>query len=139
MKTDTYLYIIIIQVVMFIFLMTVVSIHNRTLIKSADKRLEKANEMVLRLAGSADKLSETVSSMKELMITIEKTYTNQLEATKKNRDEFRDSYIKLLHKYEMLEARIIDDYEKEKDRAFGAIREMAKKPTISNSNTTNPA
>lgn len=126
--------ILIFQVVAFLVVFVTMCIHGYRMSKSSDKRLEKANEMVLTLAHSADKLSVSVCEMKDMMVAMQKSYEDHLKVVQDNRDDFRDSYIKLLHKYELLESRIIDNYEKESSSVYDAIRELAKKPTIHNSN-----
>lgn len=120
----------------FVIMLAIMSAYNHLLLKSADKRLSKANEMVLTLAHSADKLSESVSQMKELSICLKNNYEQRLSELEHNRDDLRDAYTKLLHKYENLNDRIINNYDKMKDESFHAMREMATKPTISNSNNT---
>lgn len=119
----------------FVVTLIVMSIFYYILIHSADKRLSKANEMVLTLAHSADRLAETISYLKDTIVYLEKQHKDHLKVVEDNRNELKDSYTKLLHKYEILEGRIIDNYEQEKNNAFEAIREMAKKPMIHNSNS----
>lgn len=128
-----------IMVCAFLATMILISIYNHQLMRGADRRLEKANEMVLALAHSADKLSESVIELKELSVHLQQSYDARIHELNNNRNDMKESYVKLLHKYEQLEGRIIDNYEKEKNSAFDAIREMAKKPTISNQNTAEHA
>lgn len=116
---------------------------NHFLLKSADKRLNRANEMVVTLAHSADNLSESVSHLKDMMVHLEGVYTSRTEMVVKNRDEFRDSYIKLLKKYEEKEKQIQEmqeDLQKQNlmyaNEIFHTIQEIAKKPTITNNPIT---
>lgn len=57
---------------MFFFLSIVIMIHvNHRLLKAADKRLSKANDMVMTLAHSADTLSQSISALKDLNVEMQ--------------------------------------------------------------------
>ncbi len=118
--------------VTFIIIVMVMFLQNHYLLKAADKRLRMANQMVLKMAESADKLASSVSEMKDMMIHLEQVYTSRNDNLVKNRDEFKDAYVKLLERYKDLEKRLIDNYESNKDAIFATIRELAQKPTITN-------
>lgn len=116
---------------------------NHFLLKSADKRLNKANEMVVTLAHSADNLSESVSHLKDMMVHLEQVYTARTDMVIKNRDEFKDAYTKLLNRYEEKEKQIQEmqeDLQKQNlmyaNEIFRTIQEIAKKPTITNNPIT---
>lgn len=98
------------------------------LMTSADKRLAMANEMVLKLAGSADKLSESLIHLKEMMVHLEEAYTSRNDMLVKNRDEYRQAYEALLKRYNELTA----DKDKLADDMFNTLRELAGRPTITN-------
>ena len=112
---------------------------NHFLLKSADKRLNKANEMVITLAHSADQLSSSISELKDMMVHLETVYTSRNDMLIKNRDDFKDSYIKLLKKYEIQEQEIkeLQKLSQQQNLRFAdeilhTIQEIARKPTITN-------
>lgn len=106
---------------------------NTELMKSADKRLDKANEMVLKMAHSADMLATTVSELKDMMVHLETVYTSRTDMVIKNRDEFKESYTKLLHRYEELGHK----YENMMKESYNTVKELARRPTMTNNNTNN--
>lgn len=118
--------------VAFLCAIIVLCAHGYMLLRSADKRLRMANEMVLKLAASADTLSQSVADMKDMMVHLEQVYTSRNDALVKNRDEFREAYTKLLHKYERLEDKYLARYEQMDADMWNTIQEMARKPTIEN-------
>lgn len=112
---------------------------NHFLLKSADKRLNKANEMVVTLAHSADNLAESVSHLKDMMVHLENVYTQRTDMVIKNRDEFKDAYQALLKNYKEKEEQIRDMQERQTqqnikyaEEVFRTIQEMARKTTITN-------
>ena len=116
---------------------------NHFLLKSADKRLNKANEMVITLAHSADQLSASISELKDMMVHLESVYTSRNDMLVKNRDEFKDAYTKLLARYEEKEQQIKEMQVKQQeqnikyvDEVFRTIQEMARKTTITNNPIT---
>lgn len=96
---------------------------NNTLLAHADERLDRANEMVLTLAHSADKLSVSTHDLKSFAIRLKEDFVSEKEELIKSREDFRDAYLKLLSKYELLDA----DYK-------SMLKHLADKPTISNNN-----
>lgn len=108
-------------------------------LKAADKRLEKANEMVLTLAHSADALASSISELKDMMIHLEQAYTKENAVIVQSRVEYREAYKKLLNRYEELQ-RSYDSiqqdtmmkYAKYSEDMFNTVKEMARKPTINN-------
>lgn len=103
---------------------------NRTLIESADHRLDKANEMVLTLAHSADSLAASIQHLKDMMVHLEEVYTTRNNSLTKNRDEIMTAYTKLLRRYEELQ----DKHDLLNQEMFGTLQELARRPTM---NTTN--
>lgn len=133
------------QVGLFIFILTITSFHNHALIKSADKRLEKANEMVNTLARSCDSLAKVNVEIKDLALSVKKDYIRQLEEMRKihdmeikelatNRDDYKQAYTALLERYNELDKALIDGYKKIQESHFRTIHDMAVKPTINNNN-----
>lgn len=105
---------------------------NSRFIYDADQRLKKANEMVIVLAHSADTLSSSVSEMKDMMIHLEKIYTERNNMLVKNRDEFKEAYEKLLHTYMSLQHK----YEEMMSDSYNTLKEIARRPTFANNNNT---
>lgn len=104
---------------------------NSKFIYDADQRLKKANEMVIILAYSADTLSSSVSEMKDMMIHLEKIYTERNNMLVKNRDEYKEAYGKLLHTYMNLQHK----YEEMMNDSYDTLKEIARRPTFANNNT----
>lgn len=126
--------ILLMNVVMFSIILAAMTYTNHQVLKSSDKRLESAHDMVKKLAHSADQLAASMSELKDLHIQTKKDFDKELAEKDNMITKWESSYTKLLHKYESLEERIINNYEKMKDESFHALKEMAKKPTIHNSN-----
>lgn len=118
----------------FFFLLCVaLMIHvNHNLMKSADTRLSKANEMVLTLAHSADKLAESISVHKELLVQLQEDYNEKVRSIEVNRDDFRNAYTKLLAKYQLNEEKR-DSLNKQ---YIDTLRSLAERPTITNTHNT---
>lgn len=106
---------------------------NNTLLTNADHRLDRANEMVLTLAHSADELSKSVSELKDMMVHLEDEFNSRNAFLIKNRDEFRDAYTKLLRVYEEQQHK----YESVMQESYNTLKELAKRPTINNNNNLN--
>lgn len=103
---------------------------NNTLLIHADERLDRANQMVLTLAHSADLLAGSVSELKEMMVHLEQVYVSRNEQILKNRDEYKAAYDKLLIQFEDQRARL----RTLADEDHRALKELARRPTM---NTTN--
>lgn len=104
---------------------------NNTLLEHADHRLDKANEMVLTLAHSADQLSVSISHLKEMMVHLEQVYTSRNDMLVKNRDEYRSAYNALLSEYKEKDAKL----EALRNDAMGTLQELAHRPTNSINNS----
>lgn len=96
---------------------------NNTLLAHADERLDRANEMVLTLAHSADKLSVSTHDLKDFAVRLKDDSMAEKAELIKTREDFRESYIKLLRQYELLDA----DYK-------SMLKHLADKSTITNNN-----
>lgn len=94
---------------------------NSDIMKGADERLDRANKMVLELSEVVRSLSKAFEVNNRVVQHLEKTYTSRIDQAVEAKDQFHDAYVKLLHKYEELEK----DY-------FDTLKEMARRPTISN-------
>lgn len=129
MRTEFYILII----AMFIAVLVSMLYCNYRLMKSADKRLSKANEMVLTLAHSADMLSQSVCVMKDIMTELRKEETDKYKQIEQNRDDFREAYTKLLQTYK------VEQQEKKElyNQYISSLRELANRPTIQNTHNTN--
>lgn len=124
---------------LFVVALGIMMWYNHLLLKSADKRLKMANEMVLKLASSADKLAESVKDLKGMCVHLEQVYTARNQTLSKNRDEIMDAYKKLLVRHEELQTRFDDlqlsireKYNTMSDELFHTMQEIARKPTITN-------
>lgn len=89
---------------------------NSLLIKSADSRLDRANEMVLLLAKS-------VSALKDICDDLEKKYTGHIEKVCINRDLMIKENIEMRKELSDL-----------RHDMFETLKDLARKPSISNSN-----
>lgn len=107
-----------------------ISKQNSEFLQSADHRLDKANEMVLTLAHSADSLASSIQHLKDMMVHLEEIYTQRNTALSKNRDEIMSAYTKLLKRYEELQ----DKHDQLNKDMFGTLQELARRPTIANNN-----
>lgn len=87
---------------------------NEHLVESSDARMDI-------FAQTMEKLSNSIYSCSKMVQHLEKTYTAHIQQALDSRDSFKDAYVKLLHKYEKLE----DDY-------FNTLKELARRPTITN-------
>ena len=94
--------------------------------RHADKRLESVHKMVDRMAGSADKLAESICRMKE------EEDNSRIKQLIKNRDDFREAYNKLLQTYK------VDRTKKEElyNSYITALKDLASRPTINNTHST---
>lgn len=128
-----------IAIMLFVVSLSVMMWYNYQLIRSADRRLRMANEMVLKLASSADTLAQSVSEMKSMMVHLESVYTARNNVLSQHHDELLDSYKKLLARYEELQVKHdnlqqkqLQKYEQITDDMTRTVQEMARKPTIHN-------
>lgn len=106
---------------------------NNTLLRHADERLNRANEMVLSLAHSADKLSVSVSDLKDMAVKLQDDYTYRNEQTIKNRDDLDKAYHSLLVRYNEQQKRLQSIADEDRHR----LAELAGRPTVSNTNNNN--
>ncbi len=110
----------------FFLLSVLLMIHvNSRLMRHADKRLESAHKMVDRMAGSADKLAESICRMKE-------EDNSRIKQLIKNRDDFREAYSKLLQTYKVKRTKKEELY----NSYITALKDLASRPTINNTHST---
>lgn len=124
---------------MFVVVIFFMVLYAHLLLSGADKRLAMANEMVLKLAQSADCLASSVVEIKDMMVHLEKVYTSRNDMLVKNRDEFREAYLKLLNSYEVLQGKyetlqqdMSSRYGSMAEDLFRTVQDLAQKPTIQN-------
>lgn len=122
---------VIIGFILLVALFIMVIIQNNTLLRHADHRLDKANEMVLKLAHSADTLSNSVSQLKDMLVHIEQLSNTTTTCVAQNRDEYKEAYAKLLTRYTALQ----DKFESELKEHKALVHEMARRPFLTNTNT----
>ena len=101
---------------------------NNKILIQADKRLDRANEMVLTLTHSADLLSESVREMKDLSYNLTQSYEAERKVLTDNRDEYREAYGKLLKQFEAQREHL----RQLADEDHRALKELASRPTINN-------
>lgn len=125
-----------IHIPIFLCLLAVIAVlliwQNHAFLRSADKRLSKANDMVLTLAHSADNLAESIQHLKDMMVHLEQVYTSRNDAVIKSRDEITGAYKALLHRYTDLETK----YENVMKDAHATLAEIARRPTTTNNNNS---
>lgn len=124
---------VIIGFILLVALFIMVVIQNNMLLRHADHRLDKANEMVLKLAHSADTLASSVSELKDMLVHIEQLSNTTISCITRNRDEYKEAYANLLTRYKSLE----EDYVSELKAYKGTVHELAKRPTTTNTNNNN--
>ena len=116
----------------FFLLSVLLTIHvNSRLMRHADKRLESVHKMVDRMAGSADKLAESIRRMKDIISEMEKD-NSRIKQLIKNRDDFRDAYNKLLQTYKVERTKKEELY----NSYITALKDLASRPTINNTHST---
>ena len=116
----------------FFLLSVLLMIHvNSRLMRHADKRLESVHKMVDRMAGSADKLAESICRMKDIISEMEED-NSRIKQLIKNRDDFRDAYDKLLHTYKVERTKKEELY----NSYITALKDLASRPTINNTHST---
>ena len=121
---------------LFFLICVAIMVHvNHQLMKGADKRLKNANDIVMKLSESCDKLAETNVHLQRHITSLEALYDDKLKESTRSREEMRDAYVKLLHKYELLEEKIISGYERMHSENFTTVQGLANRPSITNSNT----
>lgn len=118
----------------FFLLSVLLMIHvNSRLMRHADKRLESVHKMVDRMAGSADKLAESICRMKDIISEMKEEEDNsRIKQLIKNRDDFRDAYDKLLQTYKVERTKKEELY----NSYITALKDLASRPTINNTNST---
>ena len=118
----------------FFLLSVLLMIHvNSRLMRHADKRLESVHKMVDRMAGSADKLAESICRMKDIISEMKEEEDNsRIKQLIKNRDEFRDAYDKLLQTYKVERTKKEELY----NSYITALKDLASRPTINNTHST---
>ena len=110
----------------FFLLSVLLMIHvNSRLMRHADKRLEYVHKMMDRMAGSADKLAESICRMKE-------EDNSRIKQLIKNRDDFREAYNKLLQTYKVERTKKEELY----NSYITALKDLASRPTINNTHST---
>ena len=110
----------------FFLLSVLLMIHvNSRLMRHADKRLESVHKMVDRMAGSADKLAESICRMKE-------EDNSRIKQLIKNRDDFREAYNKLLQTYKVERTKKEELY----NSYITDLKDLASRPTINNTHST---
>lgn len=117
-------------VVLLVFLNAFLVWQNRYYIKSADKRLSKANEMVLTLTITGKDLAESIKALKDMMLHLEQVYTSRTDSVIKSRDQWELSYNKLLQRYTAIE----DKYFKSQEKNQDTVSEIARQPTYTTLN-----
>ena len=116
----------------FFLLSVLLMIHvNSRLMRHADKRLESVHKMVDRMAGSADKLAESIRRMKDIISEMEKD-NSRIKQLIKNRDDFREAYNKLLQTYKVESTKKEELY----NSYITALKDLASRPTINNTHST---
>lgn len=103
---------------------------NNALLVHADQRLDRANEMVLKLAHSADLLSESIKALKDMAVQRAESYDIESKTLIASREEYKDAYTKLLVQFEEQRKRLRELA----DEDHRALKELAGRPTM---NTTN--
>lgn len=118
----------------FFLLSVLLMIHvNSRLMRHADKRLESVHKMVDRMAGSADKLAESICRMKDLISEMKEEEDNsRIKQLIKNRDDFREAYNKLLQTYKVERTKKEELY----NSYITALKDLASRPTINNTHST---
>lgn len=117
----------------FFLLSVLLMIHvNSRLMRHADKRLESVHKMVDRMAGSADKLAESICRMKDIISEMEEEDNSRIKQLIKNRDDFRDAYNKLLQTYKVERTKKEELY----NSYITALKDLASRPTINNTHST---
>ena len=117
----------------FFLLSVLLMIHvNSRLMRHADKRLEFVHKMVDRMAGSADKLAESICRMKDIISEMEEEDNGRIKQLIKNRDDFRDAYDKLLRTYKVERTK----KEELNNSYITALKDLASRPTINNTHST---
>lgn len=111
-----------------VFTFVMLAIQNHSVLRSSDKRLAMANEMVLKLASSAATLADSLKQLKDLMSDMDRNYTKQIDLLMQRNEDFKDSYIKLLHRYEEKEQKIESMHE----AALHTINSLATRGTYNN-------
>ena len=96
---------------------------NKHIAQMADSRLDRANKMVGELSHSVAELSRSMEDAEKMVEHLEKEYTHHINQVCSNRDEIMEAYKKLLHKYE-----------EEQGESFAILKELARRPTVSNTN-----
>ena len=119
-----------VSLIFLVVLITSLVVQNNLLLRHADQRLDKANEMVLKLSHSCDILAHNNSELKDMLVHLEQVYTARNDTMKSNYDKIYDSYVKLLHKYEDLEGTYIDELKHYQT----TVHELARRPTTNNTN-----
>lgn len=117
---------------------------NNILMDHADKRLDRANQIVHELlekhttttntlSHSADSLAASISHLKDMMVHLETVYTERNNSLSKNYDQLNNAHVKLTARYIDLENKY-DDLIKQ---AYGTLQELARRPTTTNNNNNN--
>ena len=118
---------------LFFLVAVLLMIHvNSRLMRHADKRLESVHKMVDRMAGSADKLAESICRMKDIISEMKEEDNSRIKQLTRNRDDFRDAYNKLLQAYKVEKAKkeeLCNSY-------IAALKDLASRPTINNTHST---
>lgn len=104
------------------------------LLKNADKRLEMASAMVMKLSSSCDKLATVNTDMTAHVKHLQDMYEEKLREAVTSRDSMMESYKALLRRYTSLEDKLLSDYEKVQEASFNTIRGLAERPTFHNEN-----
>lgn len=117
----------------FFLLSVLLMIHvNSRLMRHADKRLESVHKMVDRMAGSADKLAESICRMKDIISEKKEEDSSRIKQLIKNRDDFREAYNKLLQTYKVERTKKEELY----NSYITALKDLASRPTINNTHST---
>lgn len=124
----TYELIITILVILSLVLIVVMAIQNYNLLHNADKRLDRANQMVLKLAESADTLAASVTELKDLCVRIREKDEIYIKEIQKNNDDYKHAYRSLLDKYNEVSA----EYKAEIKEGQNTLRELARRQTSNN-------
>lgn len=113
----------------FFLLSVLLMIHvNSRLMRHADKRLESVHKMVDRMAGSADKLAESICRMKDIISEMKEEDNSRIKQLIKN----RETYNKLLQTYKVERTKKEELY----NSYITALKDLASRPTINNTHST---